>query len=184
MLLLTLRGTPTIYQGEELGLTDVPIPPDLVQDPWEKNLPGLGLGRDPVRTPMPWDHSRQAGFTAGQPWLPIGVANAACHAAAQEGDPASILSLYRKLTALRRSEPALVAGDHIPVAATDEVLAYERRDGARGLLIVLNLCDRPQRLTIPGEKTLRLSTVPDRIGERMSGRISLRGNEGIVAEVL
>jgi alpha-glucosidase len=73
MLLLTLRGTPTIYQGEELGLTDVSIPPERVQDPWEKNVPGLGLGRDPVRTPMPWDGSATAGFTTGEPWLPIGT---------------------------------------------------------------------------------------------------------------
>ena len=59
MLLLTLRGTPTIYYGDELGLEDVPIPPELVQDRWELNEPGLGLGRDPARTPMPWDSSHQ-----------------------------------------------------------------------------------------------------------------------------
>lgn len=72
MLLLTLRGTPTIYQGEELGLTDVPIPPERVVDPWERNVRGLGLGRDPVRTPMSWNDGEGAGFTSGTPWLPIG----------------------------------------------------------------------------------------------------------------
>ena len=55
MLLLTLRGTPTLYYGDELGLADVEILPELVQDPWEKRVPGHGLGRDPVRTPMPWN---------------------------------------------------------------------------------------------------------------------------------
>jgi alpha-glucosidase len=72
MLLLTLRGTPTIYQSEEIGMTDVPIPPEPVQDPWEWRVPGLGLGRDPVRTPMQWDAGTGAGFTsAAEPWLPL-----------------------------------------------------------------------------------------------------------------
>src|SRR3954471_5980167 len=71
MLLLTLRGTPTIYQGEEIGMKDVPIPTDQIQDPWERNVPGLGLGRDPERTPMQWDASPNAGFSSARPWLPL-----------------------------------------------------------------------------------------------------------------
>src|SRR5581483_6230213 len=71
MLLLTLRGTPTIYQGEEIGMQDVAIPADRVQDPFELNVPGFGLGRDPVRTPMPWSAGLHAGFTLGTPWLPL-----------------------------------------------------------------------------------------------------------------
>ena len=71
MLLLTLRGTPTIYQGEEIGMQDVAIPPDQVHDPFELNVPGFGLGRDPVRTPMPWTSGRHGGFTEGHPWLPL-----------------------------------------------------------------------------------------------------------------
>ena len=68
VLLLTLRGTPTLYQGDELGMTDVPIPPDAVRDPWELQVPGLGLGRDPVRTPIPWDDGPNGGFFRdGQP---------------------------------------------------------------------------------------------------------------------
>ena len=72
MLLLTLPGTLTIYYGEELGMTNVSIPPEDVLDPAEKNQPGIGMGRDPERTPMPWDCSEMAGFTRGRPWLPIG----------------------------------------------------------------------------------------------------------------
>src|SRR3569833_84734 len=71
MLLLTLRGTPTLYYGDELGLGRVAIPPDAVQDPWEKNEPGLGLGRDPSRTPMQWDATANAGFSTARPWLPL-----------------------------------------------------------------------------------------------------------------
>jgi len=64
VLLLTLRGTPTLYYGDEIGMRDVPIPPDRVQDPFEKNVPGLGLGRDPERTPMQWSAAPHAGFSA------------------------------------------------------------------------------------------------------------------------
>src|SRR5206468_11368472 len=72
LLLLTLRGTPTIYMGEELGMTDTPIPPEAVRDSAELREPGKGLGRDPERTPFPWTSGPGAGFTTGTPWLPIG----------------------------------------------------------------------------------------------------------------
>jgi alpha-glucosidase len=65
MLLLTLRGTPTLYYGDEIGMRDVAIPPHLVRDPFERNVPGRGLGRDPERTPMQWSSDTQAGFTRG-----------------------------------------------------------------------------------------------------------------------
>jgi glycosidase len=71
MLLLTLRGTTTIYQGEELGMQNAAVSPSQVQDPWEKNVPGLGFGRDPVRSPMPWSRDRHGGFTTAEPWLPV-----------------------------------------------------------------------------------------------------------------
>ena len=71
MLLLTLRGTPTMFYGDEIGMAYVSIPPEQVQDQWEKREPGLGLGRDPQRTPMQWDTTPNAGFTTGFPWLPL-----------------------------------------------------------------------------------------------------------------
>src|SRR5690242_17904552 len=71
MLLLTLRGTPTIYYGDEIGLPQVPIPPERVRDPFEKNVPGIGVGRDGARTPMQWDDHANAGFTTAEPWLPL-----------------------------------------------------------------------------------------------------------------
>jgi alpha-glucosidase len=181
MLLLTLRGTPTIYQGEELGMTDVSIPPELVQDPWERNVPGLGLGRDPVRTPMPWDGSANAGFTTGEPWLPIGTANATRAVAAQQEDPASMFSLYRNLLALRRSEAALSVGAYVPVAATDGVLAYERRHGGRRLLVALNFTRELQVLdTVPGDRILLLTTYLDHAQPAGTGPIGLRAHEGTV----
>ena len=185
MLLLTLRGTPTIYQGEEIGKTDVPIPPEHVQDPWEMNVPGLGLGRDPVRTPLPWDDSPHAGFTAGRPWLPIGPKNAAANVAAQARDAHSMLSLYRGLLALRRSELALSVGDYAPVTADGDVLAFERRLGGRRLLVALNLGPRPQPLRGgSGEGQILLSTALDRTGDRISREMTLRPDEGVVVEQL
>src|SRR5215217_6534783 len=97
MLLLTLRGTPTIYQGEEIGMTDVRISPERVRDPWERNVPGLGLGRDPERTPMQWEAGVNAGFSLAKPWLPIASDAGMVNVAAQARDPASILSLYQTL---------------------------------------------------------------------------------------
>ena len=127
MLLLTLRGTPTIYQGEEIGMVDVPIAPELVQDPFERNLPGFGLGRDPVRTPMPWSSDVNAGFTQGRPWLPLNADADVLNVAAQAADPQSMLSLHRALIRLRRNTEALVSGGLKLLSATQHVLAYERR---------------------------------------------------------
>ena len=163
MLLLTLRGTPTLYQGEELGLTDVPIPPALVRDPWEKRVPGLGLGRDPVRTPMPWDGAPHAGFTTGTPWLPLGDDHAALNAAAQAHDPASMLSLYRALLALRRREAALSLGAIEAVAGGGRGAALRphrprrwpaaagraqlRRDASRRWTPPARRCSRPMAIS-------------------------------------
>jgi alpha-glucosidase len=178
MLLLTLRGTPTIYQGEEIGMRDVPIPPGRVQDPWDKNVPGFG--RDPVRTPMPWTADPGGAFTSGKPWLPLGPDLGALNVAAQEADPLSMLSLYRALLRLRHSEPALSVGSYVPIAATDRVLAYERRHGERRLLVALNMGGEPAEH--PAERaTVLLSTALDRSFEAKSGRLLLRPHEGCVA---
>jgi alpha-glucosidase len=160
MLLLTLRGTPTIYQGEELGMRDVAIPADEVKDPWEKNAPGLGLGRDPVRTPMPWNGRMHRGFTRGVPWLRLGT-NDVANACAQSTDPASMLSLYRALLRLRRCEPALSVGSYVSRSTTDSVLIYERRHANRRLLVALNFSDQPQTLDAEHAGRILLSTCPD-----------------------
>ncbi len=187
MLLLTLRGTPTLYYGDELGMGDAAIPPDRVQDPFEKNVPGLGLGRDPARAPMPWDGSPSGGFTAGTPWLPLGPDTATLNIAAERDDPTSTLTLYRHLLAARRETPALAIGSYAPVAAPDEVLAYVRAAGVQACLVVLNLGAEPRRLTVPpgasGGRVL-LSTFLDRVGEPVGHTVALRPHEGLVLAAL
>ncbi|HEX7230925.1 MAG TPA: alpha-amylase family glycosyl hydrolase, partial [Candidatus Binatia bacterium] len=111
MLLLTLRGTPTLYYGDEIGMHDVEIPLDKVQDPFEKNVPGRGLGRDPQRTPMQWNAARNAGFTTGEPWLPVAKDYAEINVERERDDPSSFLSLYTQLISVRRGEPALEVGE-------------------------------------------------------------------------
>jgi alpha-glucosidase len=184
MLLLTLRGTPTIYQGEEIGMSDVAIPPDRIADPWERNVPGLGLGRDPVRTPLPWDGGPHGGFTTGEPWLPLGVDHRSVNVAAQNLDPRSMLSLYRALLALRRSEEALVSGAWAPLAASEQVLAYQRLSGRRALAIALNLSDTASEIAIAGKRDVLLSTHLDRAGRDGAGdQLRLRPHEGCILEV-
>lgn len=182
MLLLTLRGTPTMYYGDEIGIGRVEIPGDAVQDPWEKNEPGLGLGRDPERTPMHWDGSPQGGFTTGKPWLPLDPTFTQCHVEALSNDPTSILTLYRRLIALRRRHLALSVGRYIPVEAHGDMLAYERRHGSERLLVALNLGHQPHALSLPSGTSGRvvLSTFLDRDDEPVEGRISLRSDEGII----
>jgi alpha-glucosidase len=184
MLLLTLRGTPTMYYGDEIGMCDVPIPPERVQDPFEKNVPGMGLGRDPERTPMQWDATANAGFSTAEPWLPLAEDFRTNNVAAQRGDPKSMLGLYRRLIDLRRSEPALTVGAYAPVEVSEDsdVVAYLRREGTSRLLVALNLGARPQthwpRETVAGG-TVVLSTHLDREGETIR-EVNLRPNEGLV----
>lgn len=139
MLLLTLRGTPTLYQGDELGIGRVDIPPDRVRDPQELRQPGIGIGRDRSRTPMPWDASAHAGFSSAEPWLPLNPDWPTRNVAAQERDPASMLALYRRLLALRRAHPALAVGSFRLLDAPAGVLAYERRHEGAVLHVLLNL---------------------------------------------
>jgi alpha-glucosidase len=185
MLLATLRGTPSLYYGDELGMPDVPVPPEEVKDPWEKNCPGKGLGRDPVRSPMPWDDSENAGFSAGQPWLPLTADWRSRNVAAQQSDPGSLLNLYRRLIALRRQEPALHSGSYRPIPAGGDFLLFSREDGRRRLLVALNFRSGVGGWRSRGDPAGRilLSTFLDREGERFRGRLELRGNEGVIAEM-
>jgi alpha-glucosidase len=182
MLLLTLRGTPTLYNGDELGIENVPIPPERVRDPFGIRQPGTNQGRDPVRTPMPWDRTANCGFTTGEPWLPLGADHAARSVGAQNGDPNSILTLTRALLDLRRREPALSLGDFVPLAVEGDVLAYARTQDERRVVVVLNLepVAKSVRFGEPLSGRVELSTKPASVGRRINDRLELRGDEGVI----
>jgi alpha-glucosidase len=184
VLLLTLRGTPTLYYGDEIGMADVPIPPESIQDPWERNIPGVGFGRDPVRTPMQWDSSPRAGFTTGRPWLPIARSAASINVAAERDDPRSILTLYHRLIRLRRAEETLSIGLYRPGPADGDVMLYYREQGSSRFLIALNLSDRSTVTHCPGLGTILLSTYLDRDSEPCEDKLELREHEGLIVKLL
>jgi alpha-glucosidase len=188
MLLLTLRGTPTMYYGDELGMEDVSISPAQVRDPAEKNEPGKGRGRDPERAPMLWVNAPNAGFTSPEatPWLPIEADWATKNASVQRGDAKSMLSLYRRLLALRRQHDTLHAGAIAEVAAAGEVLRYRRVGLPEGestdFQVLLNLGAVVSTVRCaPG--TVVLTTLLDgagaRVGDEGSG-VTLEGGEGLL----
>jgi alpha-glucosidase len=175
MLLATLRGTPFLYQGEELGLADVPVPADRVVDV---------DGRDPQRSPLPWAPPTaagpSAGFTTGTPWLPMTADAERLNATTQAADPRSVLALYRALLALRREQDDLQGGAIAFTASHHpDVLSYRR--GERHV-VALNFSAQPRPVTWPEGARTRLSTHLD--GDRDEpAPARLRGGEGVVAAV-
>jgi len=181
ILLLTLRGTPTLYYGDEIGMRDGVITPEQAQDPQGKNV---GLSRDPQRTPMQWSNEPAAGFTSGQPWLPIGIDAARRNVEAQRAEPDSMLGLYRRLIALRDKEPALHRGAYVPFPAHGDILAYFREFADNKYLIVLNLGHRSQFFPI-GELRGQIVVASERLreGQVVSGGVALTGDDGMVIRV-
>lgn len=188
MLLLTLKGSPTLYYGDELGMIDGIIPPERFQDPVMTRKPDTDEGRDPERTPMQWDSTPNAGFSpAGvETWLPVNPDYAQVNVAQEELDPTSTLHFYRRLLALRKSEPALLDGEFsfIETSAAD-VLAYSRIAGGDGFLVAINFSDQPRQVGLPDrlpEGEIILSTLP---GKRQpdSVNLRLRPHEGLLVKI-
>ncbi len=154
MLMLTLRGMPFIYYGDEIGMKDSDIPKEYIQDPFEKNVPGLKLGRDPQRTPMQWDNSFHAGFTKGNPWLPVNREYKMYNVKREEKDPHSMLSLYKKLIILRKKYNALRFGTYVPLPhPTQNVLAFMRNyKDKEKLLILLNFSPEVKKISLDIQK--------------------------------
>jgi alpha-glucosidase len=183
VLLLTLRGTPTLYYGDELGMVNVAIPSNRVQDPLERNVPGKGLGRDPCRTPMQWDSSPYAGFSIHNPWLPVSPDHAIVNVKTEQKERSSHLMLYRQLLALRRSHPALAIGEYEPVTASGDLLAYVRHLHDQRFLIALNFGAAPCALAFDlglASGRVLLSSYMDRADDLCVGKVHLRANEGVI----
>ena len=184
VLLLTLRGTPTLYYGDEIGMREAEIPPERQQDPWGRRVPGLG--RDGCRTPMQWTSAPHAGFThAETPWLPVQADYPTRNVAYQMQDPASLLNLYRALLRLRRDAPALHAGTYRPL---DDVPAgcyvYLREHGTGRYLVALNFEAAACTVPLPtATGRVRLSTHPARHDVEAGAALALAPHEGAVVEL-
>ena len=187
MMLLTLPGIAFIYYGEEIGMVDVAIPPDRVQDPFEKRVPGLGLGRDPERTPMQWSGHAHAGFSAVEPWLPVSPTYTVHNVQKLSHDSASILSLYRKLIQLRNSSPILQHGDYAPLDLQNAyVFGFLRRHEDHELAVLLNFSNQEARIRSSlGRGALLYSTHGDTEGLAIDlTSHTLRPNEGQVVALI
>jgi alpha-glucosidase len=174
MMLLTLRGTPFLYYGEEIGMVDASIPKERWLDP---------IGRDGCRTPMRWTADPLAGFTKGEPWLPVDDEEGQANVEAQAGDPASMLGLYRRLIWYRKRSAALRWGGFRGVDVEGDVFAYVRETQDERILVALNFSsDRPGRVELPGAREARreLSTHPELDVGTVRGSLELRPVEGVV----
>jgi alpha-glucosidase len=162
VLLLTLRGTPFLYAGEELGLEDAVVPPDRVVDPG---------GRDPCRAPIPWDGRPTHGWQVERPWLPWPPDAGHRNAESQRADPASILHLYRRLVAARRASPALHGGSWRLLAAPAGVVAYERRAGDEQRVVAVNFTADAVALGVPGDWQVEVSSDGEGEGRTFGGTL-------------
>ena len=148
-LYLTLRGTPIMYYGEEIGMqNNDPKSRSAVKDPIGRRGWPDEKGRDGERTPMQWSDAPNAGFTKGIPWLPIPVSYRTHNVATEQKDPNSILVFYQNVLKLRHTNPALLDGDYVALNEGDlNVMSYLRRYKKQAVLVVLNMSAMPQKVS-------------------------------------
>jgi alpha-glucosidase len=169
VLLLTLRGTPFVYAGEELGLEDAAVPAERAVDPG---------GRDGSRAPLPWDATAGHGWGTAPPWLPWPPEADRRNVASLRDDPTSILHLYRRLLAARRASPALREGSFVLRTAPPGVLAYERAAGTDRRVVLVNFGDTP--IAAPLEEPWRVEVASDGWGERAAYAGRLGADQAVV----
>jgi alpha-glucosidase len=181
MMLLTLRGTPFLYYGEEIGMRDVLIPTERVCDPVGKRFPAVG--RDPERTPMQWTSTSGAGFTtATDSWLPLGPDHDTVNVERQLNDAGSHLSLYRRLLWYRKRTPALTRGTYRALPSHPDTFVYVREHAGQQLVVALNFAGEPRRVTLPQPSgRLEISTDCDRaLSTGSANGFELRPSEGVI----
>ena len=177
LMLLSLRGTPVLYQGDEIGLPNTSVAHEDMRDPLGVRYFPYYEGRDAARTPMQWSDSPGGGFTdpGVRPWLPFGDVRA-CNVEAQRADPDSVLTLARALIALRRQEADLRTGSYRARLAPEGVWAWDRGDRH---FVALNMTDEPVVMT-GVEGTVRVGSGCSRTGELVDDTLALAPWEGVV----
>jgi alpha-glucosidase len=178
LMLLTLRGTPVLFQGDEIGLTDREFDKDELLDPVGLRFWPYYPGRDPERTPMQWDDGPNAGFTSAgvTPWIPM--ADAPVHVAGQRAEPGSVLHFVHDVIALRRRSPDLLGGDYRALPTPDGAWAWQR---GTETIVALNLSAEARRTALPtGTGTVVLGTHPGRDASPTGDALDLEPWEGVV----
>ncbi|MBF9254040.1 DUF3459 domain-containing protein [Pontibacter sp. 172403-2] len=183
VLLLTLRGTPTMYYGDEIGMHDVHIPPERIQDPKELTMPGYS--RDPQRTPMQWSNAAYAGFSETEPWLPLADDYQARNVETEKEAAGSMLSLYKRLIEVRKQEPALQVGDFIPLGLQGQLMVFKRIHNGAGVLVAINFGKEKavyqSETKLQGEILISVSGKPE--GRLVADSISIEGEDAVVVRL-
>ncbi len=186
LLLLTLRGNAFVYNGEEIGMSNRIIPKKFQTDTYDLRSPGLGLGRNGERTPMQWDDSTHAGFTDGQPWLPVALNYKKTNVEFERLDPKSFFNLYKNLITLKKSHPALSQGEYIPIdSPAENVFAYVRKHKETSLLILVNFDNSPKKIAMNYSGKVVINTFLDKKAGNLIdlSNFTLRADEGIVISI-
>lgn len=191
MMLLTMRGTPTVYYGDEIGMTDGLIPPHKIQDPPALNQPDIAhiVGRDPERTPMQWDVTENAGFSGAiETWLPVSENYLTVNVATESEDPSSFLSFFSELSKVRAENTVLRVGSYRSLdlgAQNHHVFAFLREYADQKVLIALNFTDQPQFIItgINAAGKILVSTIAYPNTAISTEKISLPPNIGLVIKL-
>lgn len=186
MLQMTLRGLPFMYNGEEIGMTDMEIPKERVRDTYEINSPGLNLGRDPERTPIQWNTEKNAGFsTADETWLPVNDNYKTINVETESHDPKSMLSLYKTLLDLKKTHAALKDGIYTPLPMPAEnVLAYTRETGNDKLLVLLNFDEQEKQIALEMKGKVILDAKLGQTGQEIDlSNFALSANQGYILKI-
>ena len=180
LLLLTLRGTPFLYYGDELGMTQVGIPESEARDPWGRIIERLS--RDGERTPMQWSAAPNAGFspTGSKSWLPVAHDYHKVNVETELREPLSVLNLYRKLLKLRKEHSALQQGSFLThPSSTADVFAYRRESDSETITIVLNFSNEDRLISV-GRGEVIFSTIDNQRRRKITADVALRPSEGLV----
>jgi alpha-glucosidase len=186
-MLLTLRGTPFLYQGEEIGMREVWFWKSEVLDPVGRKYWPFHLGRDGARTPMQWTASKNAGFSDAEPWLHVHKDYRKINVAYEEKDPDSLLNFYKKLIHLRKANPALQTGDYVALAGVpEEVFSYFREGEGQKILVALNFSEKPVHISTSSNSGVakKLLSHPDMADETIQlNDVELRPYGILIAEL-